>query len=315
MARGTHVWKNGKILPLEQAMISPYTHGLHYGTGAFEGIRVYRQKAGGGAVFRLREHIVRLHDSLKIMGLACPYSVDQLIAASIETPIANGFEECYLRPMGFIADGPMGLNPGKEPPVDILVLAWEWGSYLGDEGIKNGIRCKTSSFIRPHVNSVFSKGKITGQYVTGVVAKREAILEGYDEALFVDPEGYMAEGSGENIFIVSGNVVKTTPLTSILSGITRRTVMEMLSRQGLAVQETRFTRDEMWCADEVFLCGTAAEITPMRECDRRTIGTGKPGPVTQRLQKEYAEVVRGAGPDYTRSWLTPLKKGVGAFSA
>ncbi|HTL13423.1 MAG TPA: aminotransferase class IV, partial [Bdellovibrionota bacterium] len=211
MARGTKVWKNGKMLPLEQATLSPFTHGLHYGTGAFEGIRAYKQKKGGGAVFRLHEHLVRFTDSLKLMGLTCPFSVDQLTEACLETAAACGFEECYLRPLAFIGDGPLGLNPGLTPPVDVMVLAWEWGSYLGDEGIQKGIRCKTSTFIRPHVNSLLTKGKITGQYVTSVVAKREAIIQGFDEALFLDPEGYMAEGTGENTFIVCNGVVKTTP--------------------------------------------------------------------------------------------------------
>lgn len=307
MARGTKVWKNGQIVPVEQAALSPFTHALHYGMGAFEGIRVYKQKSGSGAIFRLQEHVIRLADSVKILGLSMAPTVDQLCEACVETAKANGFDECYLRPMAFIGDGPLGLNAGANPPVDVLVLAWEWGSYLGDDGIKNGIKVKTSSFIRPHVNSVMTKGKITGQYVTSVIAKREAIQQGYDEALFLDPEGYLAEGTGENIFMVSGGVVKTTPLNSILSGITRRTVLDLLARQSAKVEQARFTRDELWCADEIFLVGTAAEITPVRECDNRLIGNGRPGPLTQKLQKEYDTVVRGGGPDYTREWLTSLR--------
>jgi branched-chain amino acid aminotransferase len=308
--RGDKVWFNGKILPEAEARISLFTHGLHYGVGAFEGIRAYKQAKGGGAVFRLVEHMERLHETCKILNLKLPYSVDQLVQATLQTCKANNFEECYIRPITYIADGPLGVNPGNEPPMDVAILNWEWGSYLGDTGINQGTRLKISSFIRPHVNSSMTKGKITGQYVNSVLAKREAIAAGYDEALLLDPEGYLTEGSGENLFMVKNGIVKTTPLTSILNGITRDTVIRYLKHSGLTLQETRFTRDELWCADEVFLTGTAAEVTPVREIDGRMIGrgdsTGKPGPVASKLQQDYQAMVRGALPEYGKSWLTPI---------
>jgi branched-chain amino acid aminotransferase len=312
MARGTQVWFNGKILPAEQAKVSLFTHALHYGTGAFEGIRAYRQKKGGGAIFRLKEHMERLHESCKILDVKIPFTVDQLVQAAIDACKANGFEECYVRPLVFIGDGPLGVNPGAQPPVEVSILTWEWGSYLGGHGENAGCRLKTSSFIRPHVNTLMTKGKISGQYVNSVLAKREAIALGFDEALLLDTEGYMTEGSGENLFLVRDGVVKTTPLNAILNGITRQSVIQHLRASGLEVVESRFTRDELWCADEVFLTGTAAEITPVSEIDLRKIGRGagegKVGPVTARLQKEYQAIVRGElTPEYARGWLTPIR--------
>jgi branched-chain amino acid aminotransferase len=311
MARGSKVWLNGKILAAEEARISLFTHALHYGTGAFEGIRAYKQTAGGGAVFRLTEHMERLVESCKILNLEVPFTVEQLCKATTETCRANGFEECYIRPIAFIGDNPsLGVNPGNNPLVDVAILNWEWGKYLGDKGANEGARLKVSSFIRPHVNSSMTKGKITGQYVNGVLAKREAIAQGFDEALLLDPEGYLTEGSGENLFMVKDGIVKTTPLNSILNGITRQTIAHFLRSQGKEVQAVRFTRDELWCADEVFLSGTAAEITPVREIDNRLIGkganAGKPGPITTKLQKDYAALVRGELPEYSKTWLTKI---------
>ncbi len=315
MSRGTQVWFNGKVLPVEEARISLFTHALHYGVGAFEGIRAYKQKKGGGAVFRLREHLDRLHESCKILGLTLPYSTDVLVQAVLDTCKANGFDECYIRPIVYTADGPLGVNPGTNPPLDVAILNWVWGSYLGDKGVNEGTRLMVSSFIRPHVNSAMTKGKITGQYVNGVLAKREALARGFDEALMLDAEGYLTEGTGENLFLVRDGVVKTTPLTSILNGITRATVMAYFKHKGMPVIEQRFTRDEMWVADEVFLTGTAAEITPVREVDNRLIGRGgkaghepgKMGPITAQLKESYAAMVRGELPEYGRDWLTPLR--------
>jgi branched-chain amino acid aminotransferase len=308
--RGSKVWYNGKILPVEEARISLFTHGLHYGMGAFEGIRAYKQKNGGGAIFRLTEHMERLLESCKILGIELPYTVEQLNRAAIETCKANNFLECYIRPIVFTGDGPLGVNPGTNPPIDVAILNWEWGSYLGDSGINQGCRLKVSSFIRPHVNSAMTKGKITGQYVNGVLAKREALAAGYDEALLLDPEGYLTEGSGENLFMIKNGIIKTTPLTSILNGITRASVIEYLTQQGHKVVEQRFTRDELWCADEVFLTGTAAEITPVREIDGRMIGkgpnAGKPGAIVSKLQKDYAALVRGDLPAFAKTWLTAI---------
>ena len=306
MARGTKCWYNGKILNVEEAKISLFTHGLHYGVGAFEGIRAYKQKNGGGAVFRLSEHMQRLLESCKILDLKVPYSLDELNKAAVEACKASGFQECYIRPIVFTADGPLGVYPGVNPPVDVAILTWEWGSYLGDKGINEGTRLKVSSFIRPHVNSSMSKGKITGQYNTGVLAKREAVAAGYDEALMLDPDGFLTEGTGENLFMVKDGVIKTTPLTSILNGITRQTVMTYLKHKGYQVTETRFTRDELWCADEAFLSGTAAEITPIKEVDNRLIGNGKPGPISAKVKSDYAAMVRGELPEYGKGWLTPI---------
>jgi branched-chain amino acid aminotransferase len=312
MARGNLVWYNGKILPVEQAKISLFTHALHYGYGAFEGIRAYKQKKGGGAVFRLREHMTRMLESAKILDMVVPFNVDQLVAAAVESCKVNGFDECYIRPIIFSGDGPLGVYPGNNPPIDVAILTWEWGSYLGDKGANEGTKLKVSSFIRPHVNSSMTKGKITGQYINGVLAKREAIQQGFDEALMLDPDGFLTEGTGENLFMVKDNVIKTTPLTSILNGITRQSVMQYLRHQGYQVQETRFTRDELWCADEAFLTGTAAEITPIAEIDQRKIGigdhVGKPGPISSKLKTEYQQIVRGElQPEFAKNWLTPIR--------
>jgi branched-chain amino acid aminotransferase len=287
---------DGKILPAEEAKISLFTHTLHYGAGAFEGIRAYKQKKGGGAVFRLREHSQRLLESCKILDLKIPYSLDDINLAILEACKANQFEECYIRPIVFIGDETLGVYPGPTPKVHLAILTWEWGSYLGDKGVSEGVRMKTSSFIRPHVNSSMTKGKITGQYVNGVLAKREARSTGFDEALLLDAEGYLTEGSGENLFMVKDGKVKTTPLNAILNGITRQTIMSYLQFKKIPIIEARFTRDELWCADEVFLTGTAVEVTPVREIDQRTIGIGKPGPITTSVMKDYHGIVRGEYP-------------------
>jgi branched-chain amino acid aminotransferase len=293
MARGTKVWFNGKITTSEQATISLFTHALHYGTGAFEGIRAYKQSSGGGAIFRLEDHISRLFESAKIMDFKIPYTQKELVQACVDICKANGFEECYVRPIVFLGDGPLGVYPGEDPTFEVAILVWEWGAYLGDRGIKEGARLKISSYARPQVNSIMTKGKITGHYITGVLAKREAKSLGYDEALLLDKDGYMAEGSGENLFMIKNGVVKTTPLTSILNGITRQTVIDYFSHQGLKVQEQRFTRDELVCADEAFMTGTAAEITPIQSVDNRLIGDGKPGPIASKLVYDYQKIVRG----------------------
>ena len=312
MARGSKLWLNGKILAVEDAKISLFSHALHYGTGAFEGIRAYAQKSGGGAIFRLREHMERLEDSVKIMGFEMSMSTQELVQGAIDACKANGFNECYVRPLAFIGDGPLGVFPGANPKIEVAILVWEWGNYLGDKGINEGARLKTSTYVRPHVNSAMTKGKITAGYITGVISKREAIQQGYDEALMLDPEGYMTEGTGENLFIVKDKIVKTTQLTSILNGITRNTVMQMIEKKGYKLIETRFTRDELFVADEVFLTGTAAEVTPVSSLDDRKIGrganAGKPGPITQSIQQDYARLVRGElTAEFPKEWLTPIK--------
>lgn len=294
MARGSKIWWNGQIVPESEARISLFTHGLHYGSGAFEGIRAYKQANGGGAVFRLKEHIKRLFESAHILDFRIPFTEDEIVKACIDTCKANQFEECYLRPIVFLGDEQLGVFPGADPVLKVAILTWEWGAYLGDKGIKEGAKLKISSWIRPHVNSVMTKGKITGQYITGVLAKRDAKMTGFDEALLLDPEGYLAEGSGENLFIIKNGQAKTAPLTSILSGITRNTILKYFEWKKIPVEFARFSREEIYTADEAFLTGTAAEITPIQSVDGRKIGTGKPGAVTLKIVSDYGKIVRGS---------------------
>ena len=305
MTKGSKVWFNGKIIAAEEAQISIFTHALHYGTGIFEGIRAYKQQNGGGAIFRLREHMSRFLESAKIMHFPISFTLDELCQACIDVTGANQFNEAYIRPIAYVKEGPLGVYPGDDIPVDVAVVNWEWGTYLGD-AFQKGAKVKTSSFNRPQVNSIMTKGKICGQYVTGVLAKIEAIRDGYSEAILLDTEGYVSEGSGENIFMIKNGKVKTTPLTSILGGITRATIIEHLRQQKIEVVEQRFSRDELWSADEVFMTGTAAEVTPVCEIDRRSIGNGQPGPMTRKIQSEYMGFVHGDLPPYGKDWLTAI---------
>jgi branched-chain amino acid aminotransferase len=280
------------------------SHGLHYGTGYFEGIRCYGIEGGGSAVFRLREHVRRLKDSGTILGFPLPYSEEHVQQAVLDVIRVNRLEECYIRPLAFVGAGEMGLYAAGNP-VHVIIGAWAWGAYLGDEGIRNGIRVKVSSYTRHHPNIMMTNSKVSGNYVNSVLAKNEVKLAGYDEAIMLDSEGFVAEGSGENVFIVRERVVKTPPCTSILPGITRNTVIQLARDQGYTVLEERFARDELYVADEVFLTGTAAEVTPIQEVDDRLIGTGMPGPVTLELQQSYFAVIRGKVDRY-RHWLTPV---------
>ena len=312
MQRGSQVWFNGKIVPAESAKISLFTHTLHYGVGAFEGLRAYAQKDGGGAIFRLTEHSERLIESCKIAGIELPWTVEQINQACVDICKANNFSECYLRPIAFIGDGPLGIYPGENPPIELAILAWVWPAYLGASSVQSGARVRVSSFVRPHVNSTMTKGKISGHYVNSVLAKKEAIQSGVDESLMVDTEGYLTEATGANLFLVKNGVIKTTPLNSILNGITRQTVMQLLESQGHTVKEMRFTRDELWCADEVFLTGSAAEVTPIREIDGRIVGkgdqAGKVGPITSKLQKDFKAITCGElKPEFARNWLTAVR--------
>jgi branched-chain amino acid aminotransferase len=278
------------------------THTLHYGVGVFEGIRAYKTVDGSSAVFRLKEHVDRLFGSAKIVGLTIPFSQDEIAAAIIETLQANKLAEGYIRPLAFIGTGQaMGVHPGKNP-VQIAIAVWPWGAYLGAEALEKGIRICTSSYTRHHVNVMMTKAKACGNYVNSVLAKTEAIADGYDEALLLDPSGFVAEGSGENVFIVRNGIIKTPPLTSILAGITRDSLIAVATDLGYTVVEQLFTRDELYVADEAFFSGTAAEITPIRELDRRTIGEGKAGPVTKKLQAEFFKVVKGENKKYAH-WL------------
>jgi branched-chain amino acid aminotransferase len=301
---GKVVWWNGKFVSPEEARTSVFTHSLHYGLGAFEGIRCYKTQDGRRAIFRLPEHTRRLFDSCKILELKLPFTVEQVTDATLETVRRSGLEEdIYIRPLAFIGDGPLGVFPGFEPPVELAIMTWMWGAYLGHTAKQNGARIKVSSFSRGWVNSTMTKAKMTGGYTTGILAKLEVKRAGYDEALLLDPDGYVAEGSGENVFMYRDGILKTTPLTSILPGITRSTIMELARAEGVRVEEQRFTRDELYCADEVFFSGTAAEITPIREIDDRMIGDGKPGTLTKKLSTKFFDAVFGRDAKY-KHWLT-----------
>lgn len=301
MEKVDKIWLDGRLVDWDSANVHILTHTIHYGLGVFEGIRCYRDVNNKSAIFRLKEHTERLFMSAHIVQIEIPFTEEEINSAIVETVKANRLDECYIRPLVFLGDGSMGLYP-KDNPVRVAIAAWSWGAYLGDEGLENGIRVKISSFARQHVNVNMTKAKVCGNYVNSIMAKREAIACGYDEALLLDTEGYISEGSGENIFIVKGGELKTTPLTSVLAGITRASVMEIASDKGIPLKEQRFTRDELYSADEAFFTGTAAEITPIREVDGRTIGAGKPGPVTKSLQKTFFDIIRGKVDRY-RDWL------------
>ena len=301
MKKTERIWFDGKMVPWDEAQVHVLTHTLHYGLGVFEGIRCYECHDGRSAIFRLREHIDRLYGSAHVLDLPVPFPRTQLMDACVETVRTNGLRECYIRPIVFMGDGDMGL--GARTPSRVAVAAWAWGAYLGDEGLKNGIRVKTSSFARFHPNTLLTKSKAVGHYVNSILASREARAANYDEALLLDVDGYVSEASGENIFIVSDGVVKTPPLPTILGGITRHAVLQMLADLGVPTREDRLTRDEVYLADEAFFTGTAAEVTPIRELDDRRIGEGTAGPMTKRLQDLFFAVVRGREDRY-RSWLT-----------
>ncbi|MBE9528345.1 MAG: branched-chain amino acid transaminase [Proteobacteria bacterium] len=304
MVEAKKIWMDGHLVDWAEANVHVMTHALHYGLGVFEGVRCYATKGGGGAIFRLEEHTERLFASAHIVMLDIPFTKEEINMAVVETLKANSLSEGYIRPIAFLGAGSMGLLP-KDNPVNVAIAAWEWGAYLGDDGIKNGIRVRVSSYLRHHVNSTMTKAKITGSYVNSIMAKREAIESGYDEAIMLDTEGYVSEGSGENIFMVKDGVIKTTALTSVLKGITRDSVMTILKDKGEVVREERFTRDELYTADEAFFTGTAAEITPIREVDGRVIGTGVPGPVTKGVQETYFKAVKGEDSRYEH-WLHRL---------
>lgn len=295
------IWMDGKLVDWDDAKVHVLTHSFHYGVAAFEGIRAYETHDGRSAVFRLRDHIRRLVDSCKICTMELPYDADTIVEACKTTLVANEMKEGYVRPLAYIGDGVMGVFPANNP-IRVLVAVWKWGAYLGEEAIKKGIRAKVSSFSRYQPNSMMTRAKLTGNYIGSVLAKKEAKSLGFDEAILLDVDGFVAEGSGENIFIVRDGRLKTTPLTSILPGITRDTVMTLACEMGLEVEEQRFSRDEMYIADEVFFTGTAAEVTGIREIDGRAIGRGTLGPITQRIQARYFDVIRGRVPEH-QGWL------------
>jgi branched-chain amino acid aminotransferase len=298
------IWMDGKLIPWEEANVHILTHSLHYGLAAFEGIRCYLCQDGKSAVFRLKEHVGRLFDSAQIGDIKIPYSKREISEACKDTLRANQLKEGYIRPIVFIGEGVMGVYPGDNP-IRVAIITWSWGAYLGEGALEKGIRVKVSSYTRHHVNVMMTKAKICGNYVNSVLAKREVMKMGYDEALMLDTEGYVSEASGENIFMVKNGVLKTTPLTSILPGITRDSVMQIAKAKKITLLEERFTRDELYTAQETFFTGTAAELTPIREIDDRIIGDGKPGPITKELQAAFFDIVKGKDPEY-KEWLDYL---------
>jgi branched-chain amino acid aminotransferase len=295
------IWQDGKLVPWREATTHVLTHTLHYGMGVFEGVRAYDAKQGT-AIFRLQDHTDRLFRSAHILKMSMPFDKETLNEAQRTVVRENKLSSAYIRPMCFYGSEGMGLR-ADNLKVHVIVAAWEWGSYLGDENMQKGIRIKTSSFTRHHVNITMCKAKANGNYMNSMLALNEAMTSGYDEALLLDTEGFVAEGSGENIFIVRNGVLYTPDLTSALEGITRDTIVTLAQNEGLTVREKRITRDEVYVADEAFFTGTAAEVTPIRELDDRTIGNGSRGPITELLQTQYFDQVYGRREEYPE-WLT-----------
>lgn len=301
--RDGYIWFDGKLVDWRDAKIHVLTHSLHYGMAVFEGVRAYKT-GEGTSVFRLTEHTRRFFNSAKIFQMKLPFSFEQIVEAQKAVVRANKLESCYLRPIAWIGSEKLGVS-ARDNTVHVSISAWPWGAYLGEEGITRGIRVKTSSYSRHHVNVSLVRAKASGYYINSILANQEVTANGYDEALLLDTEGYVSEGAGENVFIVRNNTVYTPDLASCLDGITRDSVLKMARDLGYSVVEKRITRDEMYCADEAFFTGTAAEITPIRELDDRIIGEGSRGPVTTRLQSLFFDVVAGKAPAY-QSWLSPV---------
>ncbi|WP_354684963.1 branched-chain amino acid transaminase [Cupriavidus necator] len=299
--RDGKIWMDGKLIEWRDAKIHVLTHTLHYGMGVFEGVRAYKTPEGT-AIFRLKEHTRRLFNSAKIFQMAMPFDEATLEAAQREVVRANNLESCYIRPLVWIGSEKLGVS-AKGNTIHVAIAAWPWGAYLGEEGMERGIRVKTSSFTRHHVNVSLVRAKASGYYINSILANQEATGLGYDEALLLDTEGYVSEGSGENVFIVRNGVIYTPDLASCLDGITRDATLTIARDLGIEVREKRITRDEMYCADEAFFTGTAAEVTPIRELDDRIIGEGRRGPVTKQIQDAFFAAVGGKEEKY-KKWLT-----------
>ena len=295
------IWMDGELVPWREAQVHVLTHSLHYGMGVFEGVRAYKTDKGA-AIFRLQEHTRRLFGSAHIMMMPVPWDQETISAAQITAVRENRLESAYIRPLFFYGAEGMGLR-ADNLKVHAMVAAWDWGSYLGADNMEKGIRIRTSSYTRHHVNITMCKAKATGNYINSMLALSEALQTGYDEAMLLDNHGFVAEGSGENIFIVRDGVLYTPDTSSALEGITRDTIMELAADSGLTVREKRISRDEVYLADEAFFTGSAAEVTPIREVDNRIIGNGSRGPVTEQLQSLYFDVVHGRVKKYN-DWLT-----------
>lgn len=296
-----YVWMDGKLVEFEKATVHFLNRTLHYGIGVFEGIRSYKT-AQGPAVFRLKEHVERLFDSARVLGFrSLPFDEGQVCAAIKETIAANGFSECYIRPLFHLSADSMGLNLDNGT-VHLGIAVWEWGAYLGEEALEKGVRANVSSFTRHHLNATMTKAKVTGNYPNSVLAKTESLRLGFDEAIMLDSQGYVAECTGENLFLVRNGRIITPPLAPVLEGITRDTVIQLAHDLGIDVIEQPVSRDQLYIADEIFVCGTAAEVIAIREIDFRTIGAGKMGPVTRKVQQAYQEAIHGRHPR-SAGWL------------
>ncbi|HVG05057.1 MAG TPA: branched-chain amino acid transaminase [Burkholderiaceae bacterium] len=304
--RDGKIWKDGALIDWRDATIHVLTHSLHYGMGVFEGVRAYKTTEGT-AIFRLKEHTQRLFNSAKIFQLNIPYDMETLMDAQREVVRANKLESCYLRPLVWIGSEKLGIS-AKGNTIHVAIAAWPWGAYLGEEGLEKGIRVKTSSFQRHHINVSMVRSKTAGHYVNSILANMEAVNDGYDEALLLDTQGFVAEGAGENLFIVKDGQIFEPEMVSGLTGITRATVLELARDLGFPVTARPMTRDDVYLADEAFFTGTAAEITPIRELDGRVLGSGKRGPITEKIQSLFFDAVNGRAPKY-KQWLTPVNEG------
>lgn len=300
--RDGKIWMDGQLVEWRDAKVHVLTHTLHYGCGAFEGVRAYKTDKGT-AIFRLREHTERLFNSAKILRMQIPFTIEQAMQAQIEVVKANGFDSCYIRPLTWIGDKKLGVSP-RGNTIHLMIAAWPWGAYLGEDGLKRGIRVKTSSYTRHHVNITMVNAKAVSNYTNSILANMEVTADGYDEALLLDPQGFVSEGAGENIFVIRDGVLYTPDLSSgALNGITRKTVFAICEDLGLTIKEKRITRDEVYIADEAFFTGTAAEVTPIRELDGITLGPGHRGPITERIQNAFFDIVGGRNPKYA-AWLS-----------
>jgi branched-chain amino acid aminotransferase len=301
------IWSDGKLIPWREATTHVLTHSLHYGLAVFEGVRAYKTENAsiGTAIFRLKEHTTRLFNSAKIYQMPMPFAMDEIMEAQRMVVRENSLESCYLRPLVYLGSEKMGVSP-KGAKTHVVIAAWPWGAYLGEDGLKKGIRVKTSSYARHHVNVTMPRAKVASTYANSILANNEAVDHGYDEALLLDTEGYVAEGAGENLFIIRDGKVYTPELTSALDGITWRSIQTVCADLGIAVEARKITRDDVYIADEAFFTGTAAEVTPIRELDGRIIGSGTRGPITEKLQSAFFDIVYGRDAKY-HSWLTPVK--------
>jgi len=301
--RDGFIWYDGKLVPWREATTHVLTHSLHYGLAVFEGVRAYNTEIGT-AIFRLKEHTDRLFNSAHIYMMKMPYSREEIMEAQLEVVRANKLESCYLRPIAFFGSEKMGIST-RGASVHVAIAAWPWGAYLGEDGLKRGIRVKTSSFSRHHVNVSMCRAKYSGTYANSILANMEATEQGYDEALLLDVDGFVAEGAGENLFVVKDNKIYEPEIASALVGITRASVIEIAAELGYQVVSKRLTRDDIYTADEAFFTGTAAEVTPIRELDGRQIGAGSRGPITEKIQARFFDAVNGRAPEYHR-WLTRI---------